>query len=161
SKEVEQALDLMQKVGLIYRYEIDGKKYLCVNPESFYRHQSYIQQKKRKDDSGSRYPRPDGPRGEYFSKGAGTPSGDDGNEQQETPQITAEQQRTEMNTAKCRTSPQNTASPSPSPSPSPSVNSRGGEDIRTREGKLFKFFEENFLLSPNSVQIERLGTYLD
>jgi DnaD/phage-associated family protein len=152
SKEIDQALDLMNEVGLIQRYEVDGKKYICVNPETFYRHQSYIQQKKRKDDSGSRYPRPEGPWGEYFADGS--------DDEQETPQNTAEHQTTQTNTEERRTSPQNTASPSPTPSPSPSKDSRGG-DIRAREGKLFKVFEENFLLSPNSTQRERLGTYLD
>ena len=36
-----------------------------------------------------------------------------------------------------------------------------GGDTRTREGKLFRAFEDNFLLSASSIQREKLYSYLD
>lgn len=172
SKDVEQALELMQKVGLIYRYEVAGKKYLCVNPETFYKHQSYIQQKKRKDDSGSKYPRPDGPWGEYFAKQEEAKSGDSGVEQHEEPQNTVEQQQTETNNAQRRTSPQNTASPSPSPSED--LSGGGGEiyahareenasrlETDSNFAQAYKIFTTHFFHADNDIQRDMLAGFVD
>ena len=95
TKEVDEALDQIASVGLWQRYEVDGKKYIAIPKDSWFKHQSYINKSKREDDSGSDFPAPP-----------------NDNEYRKTPQNTEEQQVTS----------QNTVSPSPSPSLSPSEN---------------------------------------
>lgn len=99
TKEVDQALHDIHSAGLWTLYEAKGKKVAAIHPDNWFRHQSYINVSKRTDDSGSVYPRYDGPQGTATNS----------KEQQETPTNSKERQETA----------QNTVSPSPSPSLSP------------------------------------------
>lgn len=58
-KEINECLDLVAKVGLWERYEVDGKKCISISSDRWFKHQSYINKGKRDDDSGSNYPNPD------------------------------------------------------------------------------------------------------
>ncbi len=86
--DVEKALQTMEEIGLIVRYEVNGDVFLQVDQESFYEIQSYIPKEKRCEDRSS-YPAP--PNSE---------------KQRTSPQNSAEQ----------RSAPNSVPSPSPSPS---------------------------------------------
>lgn len=111
--EVDEALDQIASVGLWERYEVNGKKYIAVPEEAWYRHQSYINKEKRNVDK-SQYPAP--------------PSKTRAEEQQATtqnsadcrtsPQNAEEERSSALNSEEERKTAQNSVSPSPSPSPS-------------------------------------------
>jgi hypothetical protein len=104
-EEVEEALDYVEDAGLWQLYEVDGKECIAIDPERWFRHQTYINKEKRGDDSGSRYPTP--------------PTSEEKNT---SPQITANHRRTANNTENQQEIAQKAVSPSPSPSPSISAD---------------------------------------
>lgn len=56
--EVSEALKQIEFVGLWRLYTVDGKQYITVPPDKWFKHQSYIAKGKRDDDSGSQIPTP-------------------------------------------------------------------------------------------------------
>jgi len=88
---IDESLELYGDAGLVTLYEVDGRRYVAVEPAKWFRYQTHIRSEKRQKD-GSRYPAP--------------PS---------AAARTCAQLR-----ESARTSCECCASPSPSPSPSPS-----------------------------------------
>lgn len=59
--QIEQALEVFDRVGLIQLYEVEGRRYLAVDEDTWFKYQTHIHKSKRDDDSGSKFPPP--PRG--------------------------------------------------------------------------------------------------
>ncbi|MGB9663002.1 MAG: hypothetical protein ACPL5F_13475, partial [Moorellaceae bacterium] len=95
-EEIDNALKAIAEVGLIVLYEVEGKRYLSLRPESFYKYQTYIPASKRKVDN-SQYPAP--------------PSNADSHVVQ---QNAIDQRKPPQNATHLREMPQNVPSPSPS-----------------------------------------------
>jgi len=57
SKDVAEAIRLINYHGLAHYYEVDGKPYLSVNPSTWYKYQTYIKSE-RKEKQASKYPEP-------------------------------------------------------------------------------------------------------
>jgi DnaD/phage-associated family protein len=81
-REVDEALTLIATAGLWERYEAEGNLCIAINPDKWFKHQSYINKAKRDDDSGSDFPSPD--------KRRKTPQNTE--ERRETPKNTEEHQ---------------------------------------------------------------------
>jgi len=58
SDEIEEIIQLYHQYGIAYYYKVDGKPYLAVNPETWYKYQTYIRQE-RKENQKSKYPEPE------------------------------------------------------------------------------------------------------
>lgn len=56
---IQEALDLFGKFELIHLYEANGKKYMAIDPEKWFRYQSHIRAQKRVYDNDSPHPRPE------------------------------------------------------------------------------------------------------
>lgn len=121
-KDIDEAIQHVMDVGLWIRYEVDGKRCLSVSkPDSWFKHQSYINKAKRDDDSGSSFP--------SLDKRRKTPQ--NAEEQQETPKSGEEQQRV----------PQNAVSFSSSFSVSPSLSNNSSSGIGGKNP--FALFEKH------------------
>lgn len=94
--DVEDALTAMHDIGLLTRYEVNGSRYIQLNPDTFYELQTYIPKTKREQDQSAFPPSP---------SGAGNPA-PSSTECYLVAQGSAESQQVAQNT------------PSPSPSPS-------------------------------------------
>lgn len=60
SKDIEEAILLFDERGLAHLYEVDGKLFLAVNPNTWFKYQTYISAK-RKIEDGSKLPPPPNP----------------------------------------------------------------------------------------------------
>lgn len=98
-EQVNEALHQIADAGLWQLYQVDDKQYLAIEPEKWFKHQSYIPKSKRGGDSGSMIPAPPSAERQPREDAAGYSV-----DQRKTPQTAADQRR----------SAQNTASPSPS-----------------------------------------------
>ena len=49
-KDIKEAIDLYDKYGIVHKYEVDGKVYIAVEPEKYYKYQTYIRGNKREID---------------------------------------------------------------------------------------------------------------
>lgn len=58
SKEIGEVIKLYDEIGLAYSYEIDNKPYLAVNPDTFYKYQTYINSERKEKNTSSKYPAP-------------------------------------------------------------------------------------------------------
>lgn len=103
-RDVEEAINQVVSIGLWIRYNVNGKWCISISkPETWFKHQSYINKSKRDDDTGSNYPSSD--------------------KQQETPKNAEERQETavmteiEQETAKIAASFSSSVSLSSSSSP--------------------------------------------
>ena len=54
---IEQSLQLYADYGLIELYEVDGKRYMAVDPDKWFKYQTHIRKEKRENDE-SRFPAP-------------------------------------------------------------------------------------------------------
>lgn len=86
-EEIQETLEKIKEVELWELYEVNGKQYISINSDKWFKHQTYINKEKRGNDSGSKFPAP--------------PSFQ---QERKTPKNTEEQQR----------APQKSVSPSPS-----------------------------------------------
>lgn len=66
TQEIQAVLDCYHEHGLAWVYEVDGKQYMQVNPESWYRLQSYIQVSRRNRDDSQLPPPLDHPWGQWW-----------------------------------------------------------------------------------------------
>lgn len=66
AEEIQAAMECYHEHGLAWLYTVDGKQYLQVNPESWYRLQSYIQASRRNRDDSSYPPPLDHPWGQWW-----------------------------------------------------------------------------------------------
>lgn len=64
SQDIEKAIQTYDKYGLVHVYSVKGKKYLAVDPNKYFKYQTYIATKKRYVD-GSGIPAPPNPPWEY------------------------------------------------------------------------------------------------
>lgn len=115
--KVEAALQLYARVGLIVLYEVDGKRYMAVPPDKWFKYQTHIRRDKRADDSGSQCPPP--PDGSATKR---EPAREDAHVREGARDCAQEREGARS----C------TPSPTPSPSPSPTnvvvVNTRAGAE---------------------------------
>lgn len=58
--DIQDTIALFDKYGLVHCYEVDAKPYIAVNPDSFYKRQTYIGAKRKEEDK-SKYPPPPNP----------------------------------------------------------------------------------------------------
>lgn len=59
-EDIEQAIQLYAKHGLVVTYEVEGKPYMAIRPEKWYKYQTHIRRERRpgKDKMESSYPAP-------------------------------------------------------------------------------------------------------
>ncbi len=57
SKDIAEAIKLYDQYELAHYYEVNNKPYLAVNPETWYKYQTYIESK-RKEKQASKFPAP-------------------------------------------------------------------------------------------------------
>lgn len=57
-KDIETALKLYHQFNLITLYQVDNKKYMYIDSETWFDYQTHIHKTKRSDDSGSKIPAP-------------------------------------------------------------------------------------------------------
>lgn len=98
SDDIETFIKLYHEFGIAYHYEVDGKPYLAVNPDTWLKYQTYIRKDKLEKQK-SKIPEP---------KDAPWLARDDTDDDLAT-----------KNVAKQQSATINVLSPSPSPSPSP------------------------------------------
>jgi len=122
SDDIETFIKLYHEFGIAYHYEVDGKPYLAVNPETWLKYQTYIR-KEKLEKQNSRIPEPLG--APWIAKNN-----------------TVDDLATK-NVAKQQSATINVLSPSPSPSPSPSIereiDARAHDDMSHEESQ-----EKNF-----------------
>jgi hypothetical protein len=106
-KDIEEAIDLYAKYGIVHKYEVCGKEYLAIDPEKYYKYQTYIRGNKREVD-GSNCPAPPNP-----------PWGSAGNSEDS---LATNNQHALARTCTQVSADERKCIPSPSPSPSPSEN---------------------------------------
>jgi hypothetical protein len=104
-KDIQEAINLYNNHGIVHKYEVDGKEYIAVEPEKYYKYQTYIRGNKREVD-GSNYPAPPNP-----------PWGSTGNSEES---LATNIQHTVARTYVHVSADERNCIPSPSPSPSPS-----------------------------------------
>lgn len=51
AKDIEQAIELYSSNGLVFKYEVNGKLYIAIDPQKFYKYQTYIRGDKRETDN--------------------------------------------------------------------------------------------------------------
>ena len=70
-KDIEEAIALYAKYEIVHKYYIEGKAYIAIEPEKYYKYQTYIRGNKREIDS-SNYPPPFNPPWESTEDGEET-----------------------------------------------------------------------------------------
>lgn len=113
AKDIEQAIELYATCGLVYKYEVNGRQYIAINPQKFYKYQTYIRGNKRESDDSNCPPPPNPPW--------------DSEEELQIAEDSADTLSEDNQRADARTCAQDSANericiPSPSPSPSPSLS---------------------------------------
>jgi DnaD/phage-associated family protein len=126
-KDIEEAIDLYDKFGIVHKYEVDGKEYIAIEPEKYYKYQTYIRGNKREID-GSNCPAPPNP-----------PWGSTGNSEDS---LATNNQRAHARTCTQVSADERKCIPSPSPSPSPSKERE--IDARARDNTPQEKSQENF-----------------
>jgi len=113
AKDIEEAINLYAKHGLVHKYEVDGKQYLAINPKKFYKYQTYIRSDKRETDGSSCPPPPNPP---WDSEDNLQTADNSANGQ------TEDTLRTDARNCAQDSTDERNCIPSPSPSPSPSLS---------------------------------------
>ena len=127
-KDIEEAIDLYDKFGIVHKYEVDGKEYIAIEPEKYYKYQTYIRGNKREVDS-SNCPAPPNPPWKSTGNSEDSPA--------------TNNQRAHARTCTQTNAIERNCIPSPSPSPSPSPISIEREiDARARENTSQNFDTE-------------------
>ena len=131
SKDIEEAIDLYDKYGIVHKYEVDGKEYIAIEPEKYYKYQTYIRGEKREKDGSNCPPPPNPPWGSMKSSAKTSTNNNQRADERTCAQSSADER-------KC------IPSPSPSPSPSP-ISIERDIDARARNNTSHeKSQEENF-----------------
>ena len=137
---IATALQLYQKYGLLKLYEVDGKQYMAVDQEKWFKYQTHIRKEKREKD-GSKYPAPeDCAQVRAGARDSAEPRADRGN---------------------C------IPSPSPSPSLSPSNTSAAAnahareEESEPQTEPFAAAYRRVFQRDLTPFQAEELGAYID
>ena len=136
-EDAERAIAAMHDIGLITWYEVDGKRYIQANLDTFYSLQTYIPKTKRAEDKSNYPPPPAEP--------------NNGVAQNSTPQQPVAQTSTES-----RKVAQNTPSPfSLHPSPSDDDNARA------REGEEWRRLVTAIYGTPDAHAADELNSYVE
>lgn len=61
SNDIAEAIKLFDKYGLAHYYVVDGKPYLAVNPQKWWKYQSYIKDERKNGKETSKHPPPPDP----------------------------------------------------------------------------------------------------
>lgn len=131
---IEKAIIGFDMVGIAYLYEIDGRRYLAIEPCKYYKYQTYIKEIKRNNDN-SKFPPPINPPWENCAHCR-------------APARTCADSRAPARLGV------------PSPSPSPSINNSSGCSKAEGEGKVYQVFNGN--IGPiTQFQSELIGQWLD
>jgi len=56
--DIEKAIDLFHEKEMLLRYEVDGKQFIAVHPDKWFKYQTMVRGEKRTSDAESKYPRP-------------------------------------------------------------------------------------------------------
>jgi len=145
-KDIEEAIDLYDKFGIVHKYEVDGKEYIALEPEKYYKYQTYIRGSKREIDGSNCPPPPNPPWGNAKDSAEKHTEHDRRADARTCVQVSADER-------KCIPSP----SPSPSPSLSPSMNVKavegsGGEPESQQPAVPLTDYERNCLNVLKSVK---------
>jgi len=105
AKDIKEAIDLYDKYGIVHKYEVDGKEYIAIEPEKYYKYQTYIRGEKREKDGSNCPPPPNPPWG---------------NAKDSAEEQTEHDRRADARTCTQVSADERNCIPSPSPSPSPS-----------------------------------------
>ena len=138
SDEVEEFIRLYHEFEIAYFYEVDGKPYLAVNPETWLKYQTYIRKDKLEKQK-SKIPEP---------KDAPWVAKDDTNNDLATKNV-AKQQLATINVL------------SPSPSPSPSIDNNNDNNIGQQAENFVTVFESEFRRPITPSEYELLKSYID
>ena len=140
SDDIETFIKLYHEFGLAYHYEVDGKPYLAVNPDTWLKYQTYIRKDKLAKQK-SKIPEPkDAP---WLAKND-----------------TVDDLAT-INVAKQQSATENVLSPSPSPSPSIIDNDDDDNNMAAQPIGFVACFEQEFGRPIAPSEYERLKAFLD
>ena len=117
-KDIQEAINLYNKYGIVHKYVVEGKEYIAIEPEKYYKYQTYIRGNKREID-GSNCPAPPNP-----------PWGSTGNSE-DSP--VTNNQRAYARTCTQINADERNCIPSPSPSPSPLPSKEREINARARD----------------------------
>ncbi len=156
SKDIEEAIRKFDEYDLAYLYEVDGKQYLSINPNKWYKYQTYISSKRQQQDN-SKYPAPPNPPWEnQRDSQINTVDEEENQDENDISKKVAENLQTSQKIV-------------PSLSLSLSKDSSGGgNNARAREektnnekfGRAYRAVEEHFFQSLNSVQTDKLDGFV-
>lgn len=140
--DVEEAIKQVVNIGLWIRYNVNGKWCIAISkPDTWFKHQSYINKSKRDDDSGSNYPSAE--------------------KHQETPKNAEEHQETAAMTELQQGTAQIAASFSSSSSVSYSVSSSPSKESTTPTTNPFRLFESEGFGTLSATIAEKIGEMID
>ncbi len=57
TEDIKEAIDLYDKYGIVYKYSVDGKDYIAIDPKKYYKYQTYIR-KDKIEKQNSKIPEP-------------------------------------------------------------------------------------------------------
>lgn len=139
SDDIETFIKLYHEFGIAYYYEVDGKPYLAVNPDTWLKYQTYIRKDKLEKQK-SKIPEPkDAP---WLAKND-----------------TVDDLAT-INVAKQQSATENVLSPSPSPSPS-IIDNDDDNNMAPQPIGFVACFEQEFGRPIAPSEYERLKAFLD
>lgn len=122
--DIEAAITLFVKHGLLLRYQSGGKIYLAVHPEKWFQDQTHIRASKRESDAESRYPRPQEHR-DYWEKS--------GSENSNRDARACAQMRADARDSAQERDNARICTPSPSPSSLPPIHPSVGRGEETND----------------------------
>jgi len=143
-KDIEEAIDLYDKFGIVHKYEVDGKEYIAIEPEKYYKYQTYIRGSKREIDGSNCPPPPNPPWGKAKDS---------------TEKHTEHDRHADART--CAQSNADERKCIPSPSPSPSINKDNDDNNMAAQPIGFvACFEQEFGRPISPSEFERLYAFL-
>lgn len=141
---IDKAISLFHQYGLLTHYEVDGKRYIAIEPEKWFKYQTHIHKSKRENDQ-SRFPAPPVADTRESSRHSASP-------------------RENRRGIAPSTLPPYHPSPTPSPPPNPPTgDEEDGDDVATddqeRLAEVVAHYRERIgLLSP--MMFQTLGDWL-
>lgn len=139
SDDIETFIKLYHEFGIAYHYEVDGKPYLAVNPDTWLKYQTYIR-KDKLEKQNSKIPEPKN--APWVAKNN-----------------TVDNLATK-NVAKQQSATINVLSPSPSPSPSIIKDNDDDNNMATQPIGFVVCFEQEFGRPISPSEFERLNAFV-
>ncbi|MGF7431069.1 hypothetical protein PQV03_09930 [Thermoanaerobacterium thermosaccharolyticum] len=119
AKDIERAIDKYAEVGLVFKYVVEGHTYIAIEPEKYYKYQTYIRDNKRESDK-SNCPAPENAPWNSQNSADKNKYAQEDNMSRNCAQVSVDNDKKHP-------------SPSPSPSPSLSLSPSPSENISTSE----------------------------